>query len=131
MNALIGIKNFLQIVSDNWVLILVCVGIVFDIYQQTKVYLSKSKDEKIEIAKKQISEIMLRMITDAEKDFLEWNKSGSIKRAKVIEEIFNNYPILSKAKSQEEIIAWIDLQIDESLKTLRKVIKENSVEKTV
>ena len=35
------------------------------------------------------------------------------------------YPVLSKAINQEELIAWIDSEIDNSLKTLRDVIEIN------
>lgn len=91
-------------------------------------FFSKSTDEQIEIAKAQIQQTMLKLITSAEIDFDEWNDAGSIKRSQVIEEIFEKYPILSKATSQEEIIEWIDTEINNSLKTLRAIIKANSDE---
>lgn len=125
MVVLNGVQNFLQFLSDNWTAILVCIGLIIGIIKKTKDYFSKSNEERIEIAKKQIQEVILRMVTDAEIDFEEWNKSGSIKRSQVIEEIFTNYPILSKAVSQEDIIAWIDEQIDSSLETLRDIINKN------
>lgn len=48
-----------------------------------------------------------------------------MKRAQVIEKIFETYPILSKVTDQEELIKWIDEVIDESLETMRKVFEEN------
>jgi hypothetical protein len=51
---------------------------------------------------------MLKMITTAEEDFKEWNEAGSIKRSQVIKEVYEKYPILSKAVNQEQMIAWID-----------------------
>lgn len=48
-----------------------------------------------------------------------------MKRAQVIEKIFETYPILSKVTCQEELIKWIDEVIDESLETMRKVFEEN------
>lgn len=123
-----GVKNFLLVLSDNWVTILVCIGLVVGIVKKTIDFFSKSTDEQIEIAKAQIQQTMLKLITSAEIDFDEWNDAGSIKRSQVIEEIFEKYPILSKATSQEEIIEWIDTEINNSLKTLRAIIKANSDE---
>lgn len=117
-----GIKNFLSLISDNWTSIMVIIGLILAIYKKERVYFSKSNDEKIAIAKAQMRERMLKMITDAEIDFEEWNQAGSIKRSQVIGEIFEKYPILSKSINQQEVISWIDEEIDNSLKTLRKVV---------
>ena len=81
--------------------------------------------EKIAIAKAHVHETILRMITEAEMSYDQWNKAGEIKRSQVIEEIFMMYPVLSKVVNQEELIAWIDSEIDNSLKTLRDVIEIN------
>lgn len=123
-----GLENFLGYLSENWVMILVLIGAAFSIGKMISKYLSLSNEEKVEVAKKLIKEAMLKMITEAEIDFEEWNKSGSIKRSKVIADIYEKYPILSKAASQEEVIAFIDSEINNSLKTLREVLKENKKE---
>lgn len=120
-----GIQNFLLFVNDNWTNIAVIIGLIIAISRKAHKFLSKSTDEKIEIAKSQIREIMLKMITDAEIDFDEWAESGTIKRSQVIGEIFEKYPVLSKAVNQNEIIDWIDAEIKNSLKILRKVVSEN------
>ncbi len=125
MNILTGIQNFLEIVNNNWTTIMVIIGLIIAISKKAKNYFSKSDEEKIAIAKKQIQETMLRMITEAEISYEEWNKAGSIKRSQVIEEIFTNYPVLSKVVNQEELIEWIDSEINNSLKTLREIVKEN------
>ena len=120
-----GIQSFLVLLSDNWVSILVCIGLIIGIVKKTILFFSKSTNEQINIAKIQIEQTMLRLITSTEIDFNDWNKAGSIKRSQVIEEIFIKYPILSKATNQEEVIKWIDSQIDESLKVLREIVKQN------
>lgn len=125
MDILDGIKNFLQLINDNWVTITVIIGLALGIYKKAKDYFNKSDEEKIEIAKKQISQIMLKKISDAEKDYEEWNKAGSIKRSQVIEQIYRGYPILEKVMSQDELIAWIDTEIDNALPTLREIWKQN------
>lgn len=120
-----GLQNFLQIINQNWTSILVIIGLLIGLWKKIESYLSKSDDEKILIAKQQIQQTMLKMITEAEISYTEWNKAGSIKRSQVIEEIFAKYPILSKITDQESIIDWIDEEIDNSLLTLREIVKEN------
>lgn len=124
-NALYAIQNFLQLVNDNWTVIIVIVALLISIGKKAKEFFSKSDDEKIAIAKKQIQETMLKLITDAEIDWQDYKKSGSVKRAQVIEEIFEKYPVLSKVTDQEALIAWIDETIDDALKTMREVFTEN------
>lgn len=126
MIMLNGIENFLHLVDANWTTILVIVGLVLSIGKKTKDYFSKSKEEQIAIAKLQIQESMLKMITEAEIDFETWSQAGSIKRSQVIQEIYERYPVLSKVADQKQLIDWIDEEIKGSLKTLRKVVEENN-----
>lgn len=125
MNILDGIQNFLQFINDNWTSITIIIGLALGLYKKIREYLAKSDEEKIKIAKEQIQETMLKMITEAEIDYTSWNKAGSIKRSQVIEEVFAKYPILSKAVDQAELVTWIDEQIDTALRTLREVIEIN------
>ena len=125
MDILNGIKNFLSFINDNWTTILVIVGLALALWKKIESYSKLSTDKKIETAKKQISENILKLITQAEKDYAEWEKAGSIKRSEVISEIYKEYPILAKVVNQEELVQWIDEQIDNALPTLRDIIKEN------
>ena len=125
-----SIKNTLAFLEANWITILVCVGLLVSIYKKTKDYLSKSDQEKLEIAKKQISASILKLISDAEINWSDWNKAGSIKRSEVISKIYSEYPILSKMMDQEDFIAWLDEQINMSLKTLREIVAINTQEKS-
>ena len=125
MDILNGIKNFLSFINDNWTTILVIVGLALALWKKIESYSKLSTDKKIEIAKKQISENILKLITQAEKDYAEWEKAGSIKRSEVISEIYKEYPILAKVVNQEELVKWIDEQIDNALPTLREIIKQN------
>lgn len=120
-----AIQNLLQALNEHWTSILICSGLIVGLIRQTIKFFNQSQDVQIAIAKQQISEIILKMITDAEVDYKDWEKSGSIKRSQVINEIYAKYPILSKAKSQKEVIDFIDTQIDNSLIELRKIIVEN------
>ena len=125
MDILNGIKNFLSFINDNWTTILVIIGLALALLKKIESYSKLSTDKKIEIAKKQISENILKLITQAEKDYAEWEKAGSIKRSEVISEIYKEYHILAKVVNQEELVKWIDEQIDNALPTLREIIKQN------
>ena len=125
MDILNGIKNFLSLINDNWTTILVIVGLALALWKKIESYSKLSTDKKIEIAKKQISENILKLITQAEKDYAEWEKAGSIKRSEVISEIYKEYPILAKVVNQDELVKWIDEQIDNALPILRDIIKQN------
>lgn len=126
MSILDGLQNFLMFVNNNWTAIIICIALIIAIVRKAKKFFSKSNDEKIEIAKKQIAETMIKMVTEAELSYEEWTKAGSIKRSQVIEEIYQKYPVLSKVADQEELIKWIDTAINEALKTMRGVFAENT-----
>lgn len=125
-----GIQNFLQFVNDNWTSIIIIVSLIVAIVQKVKKYFAKSTEEQIATAKSQISEIVLKLITDAEVDYKDWEKAGSIKRSQVIQKIFDEYPILAKVADQQEVVNWIDEMIDTSLKELRNIVAENQPETT-
>lgn len=126
MAILDGLKNFLKFVNDNWTTIAVIISLAYALFKKVQAYLKIRNNEKIEIAKKRLSQTILKLITDAEVDYENWNKAGSIKRAQVIAVIFKEYPILAKVVDQEALIAWIDNLIDTSLKELRKIVAENA-----
>ena len=121
-----GINTFLRFVDENWTSIIVMVGLIIGIFQKVRAYIAMSNEQKVENAKIFLKECILKMITDAEVDFEEWDKAGSIKRSQVIQEIYLNYPILNKISDQNGIITWIDEEIDKSLNTLREIISINS-----
>lgn len=124
-----GLQNFLEFVNNNWTSILVIIGLIIGLYKKIESYWKLSTDQKIAIAKHEIEEAMLKMITDSELEYETWKESGEIKRSQVIKQIYAEYPILEKVADQDAIIAWIDTQIDNSLVTLRKVIEENREKK--
>lgn len=122
---LIGLKNFLELINQNWTLITVIIGLGILTFKKIKNYIALSEQEKINLALKQIEVIALKLVTEAECTYEEWVKAGAIKRAEVINEIFEKYPILSKATDQEILISKLDEIIDDALVEMRKVINEN------
>lgn len=119
MNFIDGLKNFLLFINENWTSILVIFGLILMLWKKIENYNKLSTEEKIAIAKRQIQERMLKLISDAEENYEDWAKAGEIKRAEVIARIYNEYPILSSVVNQDELIVWIDEQIDAALPTLR------------
>lgn len=124
-----GIYNFLNFLNNNWTMICAIVVLALAIAKKAKEFFSKSQNEQLAIAKSQIKEVMLRLVTEAESDYYTWISAGAVKRSQVIDEIFDMYPILSRVSNQEEIIAWLDDTIDDALKTMRKIFEENESSK--
>lgn len=125
MNVLDGIRNVLEYINDNWTAIVIVIVLIISIIRKVKNLFGKSKEEQIEIAKKQIQQIMLELVTNAECDYGEWVKAGSIKRSQVIEKVFAMYPILSKVVNQEELVSWIDECINAALEDMKVVFEKN------
>lgn len=123
---LTGIQNFLQFINDNWTAIIIIIALGLSIALKIKNLFTKGKNGQIEIAKAQIKQIVLKLITDAEVDYSDWAKAGNIKRAQVIQKIYTDYPILAKVTDQDTLVKWIDEEINNSLKELRKIVAEQN-----
>ena len=129
-NILTGIKNFLQLIYENWFLIIAILSLCYGIYKKISIFFDKSTEERIAIAKIQIQQGILKMISDSEKSYETWVKAGELKRSQVIKQIYAEYPILEKVQNQDELIEWMDEQIKDALKTLRKVVAETKEAET-
>ena len=55
-----GLYNFLNFIETNWGMIVAVVILIISIGKKIYAFLGKSQEEKLEIAKKQISETMLK-----------------------------------------------------------------------
>lgn len=121
-----GLYNLLSFIEENWGMIAAIIVMTVSIGKKIISFMAKSREERIEIAKTQISETMLKWVTIAECDWREWQKAGEIKRSQVIDMVFEKYPILSQVTNQDEIIAWLDDTIDNALETMRKIFEENA-----
>lgn len=120
-----GVYNFLTFINEHWTMICAICVLIAAVWKKFKAFFNKSQEEQIAIAKAQISVTMLKLVTKAEQDWLEWQKAGGIKRSQVIDQIFEMYPILSKVSNQDEIIAWIDNAIDVALDEMREIFEQN------
>lgn len=122
-----GLQNFLEFIVDNWTSIFIIICLIVVIVERIRSFFKKSKEERVAIAKEQIKQVILKMVSDAEVDYIEWTKAGSIKRSQVIQKIYTDYPVLSKIANQEQLTQWIDIAIDDALKTVRKVVEDSIV----
>lgn len=125
MAILDGIKNFLMFVNEHWTEIVVIAGLGLAIWKKAEAYLKKTDEEKIQIAKDQLKETILKFVTQAEEDYDDWVKAGAVKRAQVIDVIFQKYPILNRVTDQESLIKEIDGLIDTALDELREILSKN------
>lgn len=128
MNA---IKNLLQFINNNWTMIIVAVAVIVYVALRIKRHFTDKDNKDFAIAKAQVAEVILRMVAGAEEDYSKIKNAGAIKRAQVINQVFENYPILSRITDQEAVITWIDTLIDNALAQLRRIVeinKENAEE---
>lgn len=120
-----GVENILNFLNDNWTFIIILISIGVKLYCSVKDYLSKSKKEQQEIAWAELSNIMLSLVSEAEKDW--GSKTGEIKRAEVIKQIYDKYPNLSAIAGQDEVLAQIDVMIDNALDDMRSILEDVEV----
>ena len=125
MNIMDGFMNFLMFVNNHWTEIIVIIGLLLAVGKKVAAYLNMSDDEKIAIAKKQLGETMLKLVTQAEKDYNAWVQAGAVKRSEVIDAVFQKYPILNRVTDQETLIAEIDKMIDAALVEMREIFSKN------
>lgn len=125
-HVLTGVKNFLDIINQNWTLITVVIGLGILVFKKVKSYLSLSEQEKIDLALRQIRITALKLVTEAENDYQDWINAGAIKRSEVIDRIFEKYPILNRVTDRDALIKTLDDIIDDALVVMRDVIEENT-----
>lgn len=117
-----GLKNILIWFNNNWSLFLLCAGLCVILRQRFRYWQSLSAEEKAAFARKRLQETILKYIADAEFEYSDFSKSGSLKRSEVISKIYEDYPIFSKLADQNDLLSWIDQLIDAALPTLREVV---------
>ena len=123
-----SLKKLLEFINDNWASIVVIFSLCFAIYTKASKFItdwkSKTQEEKVEAAKKAVSQYILVLVSQAE---IEWNtegsKLGAIKRAQVIKAIYDKYPVLAEVSDQETLLKFIDEQINEALKIVRENLR--------
>ena len=116
------VAEFLKFANNYWTVVIIIIGLAYALYDKIKKYLATSKEEKIEMAKKALKENLLKY---AEIEWSSYEKAGEIKRAQVISKIYEDYPILKEYVDQDELIKFIDKQIDSMKSEIDKVITKS------
>lgn len=124
---LLGLKNFLNLIINNWTLIITIIGLLILAYKKISDYLKLSNEEKVEVALLQIKDIALKLVTNAELNWEEYYKSGSLKRSQVLDSIYLQFPILKTVIDRDALIVKIDYIIDAALIEMREIIGTTEV----
>ena len=124
-----GIKNTLIIIEENWTNILIVLSCLFAIYRKVKKYINmnneekeKEKEELKEETLKIVKTVLLKLMSEAEIEWNDFEKSGSIKRSQVIKELYNEFPILKEFTDQDKLLEIIDNMIKEEKSKMDDVI---------
>ena len=126
-----SIKNLLNFLNENWSQIIIILALIFTVYKKYQSFSKMSQKEKVDTAILIVSQIILEKLAAAEDEWVKYKKTGTIKRSKVINEIYEQYPVLKTYADQDYIINKIDEFIDEGLKNLEKTIKDIKDKKTL
>lgn len=129
-----SLVNLLTFLDENWSQIVIVLALLYGIYLKAKSLYKSMKQRKIDTTILIVSQIILEKLAVAEDEWNNYVKTGTIKRSKVINEIYESYPILKEYIDQDYIINKLDELIDNGLKELKKTlddIKKKGKEETV
>ena len=130
-----SILNLLKWLNDNWASIVTIVVLVVGLYFKAKSlyirYKNMTEEEKqaefdkaVANAREALKEIILSYVSKAEVEWkAEGTKLGKTKRAEVISEIYDKYPVLVEVADQKELLEYIDMLIDQALVIVRETIR--------
>lgn len=136
MNSL---QKLLEFIVNNWSQIVVIATLILTIAANIQKFIkdwkAKSSEEKqrefekaVETAKKALADYILILVSKAEIDWQsEGGKLGQIRRAQVIEKIYEKYPVLEAVENKDELLTYIDKLINESLETVRKELRTEEI----
>lgn len=93
------------------------------IYERILVKIQEHRENQIEKIKAQIVDSITAMIAEIEKDHDDIKRLGVYEKSKIMQKIYEQYPILQKAQDQAELTKWIDKAIDETLDAFINALK--------
>lgn len=121
-----GIISLIALISDNWSTIVIAIAIILGVINRVRAFMKLSKNDKKEAALKIIKEEILKLMSDAEINWVDYKKSGQIKRSEVITKIYTQFPELASVVDQETVMNEIDKLIDESKDTMDTIFEKNT-----
>ena len=127
-----GLQNFLTLLRENWTTICAFISITVALYFKIKHEVEKwqnmdeaQQKQELERAKEMLADYILGLCARAE---VEWAREGSglgkIKRSEVIQKVYDAFPDLAYAMTQEEMTTLIDTLIEKALETVRETIRK-------
>jgi len=116
-----GLMQLLTFLNENWTFIVISIGLALLLYKKIKAHSRLSTDKKIEAALCAISNTIISKMMNAQIDWYGIKEAGAVKRAKVLSDIYTEYPILKEYINQEELIKRIDVIIDEALMEVKSI----------
>ena len=114
--------------DSAWSIFLVLLGIFIFLYNKITNYMKLTKEQKVEAALKVVKAELLKLMSDAEIEWRDFNKSGEIKKSQVISEIYKKFPFLAEYISQDELIEKIGEMIEEQKAKMDEIINNVTVE---
>ena len=114
--------------DSAWSIFLVLLGIFIFLYNKITNYMKLTKEQKVEAALKVVKAELLKLMSDAEIEWQDFNKSGEIKKSQVISEIYKKFPFLAEYISQDELIEKIGEMIEEQKAKMDEIINNITVE---
>lgn len=133
-----GIVNFISLISDNYMTILVIIAILCGIYKKTKDFFNQSKEDQLKKMYEQSDKVIsliysgiLDMVVTAEKTY--GSKTGQIKKSAVYNMIVEKYPdIVTYLKEDVLTDDYIDSCIEQGVTLMNNIIKSNkTLQKTL
>lgn len=89
-------------------------------------YFDRLKEANIDQILEIVKASVLKLMTDAEIDFSSYKKAGEIKKSQVINNIYKQFPILTKYKDQETLQAEISDIIENEMCKIREFNSKQS-----
>ena len=121
-----GTKVVFHFLLDNWLDILLGLLIISIIIEDIRAIIKRKDNKKILNTIEKISGQIASYVYDAEMKWAKKRLAGTVKRAEVIAKIYEKYPELSEYVNQELIINLIDELIDNALKGIENMRKEDT-----
>lgn len=123
-----GTKLVFHFLLDNWLDILIGLLIISIIIEDIRAIIKRMDTKKIVKTLEKISGSIASYVYDAEMKWAKKHivKAGAVKRAEVISKIYEKYPELSEYVNQELIINSIDEFIDDALKRIENMRKDDT-----
>ena len=118
-----GIMNTIRFIYEQWSNITIIFSLILLGVKYIMKFKALSKEKWKEAVLIIVKEELLKMMSDAERDWTDYKKSGKIKKSQVINTIYEQFPILKEYIDQESLIKRISDMIDESIENMDEIIK--------